>query len=128
MTGIIEHGKGLGHTLGFPTANLRPDGDVAEPNGVYAAAIWLEGEPRPRPCMVNQGTHPTAPGGKPTIEAHLLGYKGDLYGQRVTLQYLRFLRPERRFENLDALIAQLHQDRETTRAALSETGLAWMEP
>ena len=128
ITGTVEHGKELGRQLGFPTANIRPDDAVPCANGVYAAAIWLPGEPRPRPCMINQGTHPTAPEGKPTIEAHLLNYTGDLYGQRIKFQYLRFLRPEQRFDSLEALTAQLRQDRETTRACLDEIGMEWMKP
>lgn len=117
ITGIVERGKRLGRQLGFPTANISPVGNTpALPaNGVYAAAIRLEGEAAPRPCMLNQGVHPTVPEGKPTIEAHLLNYKGDLYGRRVQVEYLHFLRPERRFEDLDALRAQLQRDLDTTR-------------
>ena len=116
VTGVVEHGKGLGHTLGFPTANIRPDGQTHRENGVYAALIWLEGEPLPRPCMINQGSHPTAPAGKPTIEAHILDYHGDLYGRRVRFEYRRFLRPEQRFDSLEALKAQLARDLQSTRA------------
>ena len=127
ITGSIEHGKALGRRLGFPTANIRPDGDVASENGVYAAALWLEGEPRPRRCMVNQGVHPTAPEGKPTVEAHLLDFDGDLYGMRVRLKYLKFLRPERRFDGLDALKAQLSRDLEAARGYLDGLDVAWMQ-
>ena len=116
VTGVVEHGKGLGHTLGFPTANIRPDGQTHRENGGYAALIWLEGEPLPRPCMINQGSHPTAPEGKPTIEAHILDYHGDLYGRRVRFEYRRFLRPEQRFDSLEALKAQLARDLQSTRA------------
>ena len=120
ITGTVEHGRQLGRRLGFPTANLRPDGPApALPaNGVYAAAFWLEGEARARPCMLNQGVHPTVPGGRPTIEAHLLGFDGDLYGRVARVEYLRFLRPERRFDSLDALRAQLGRDAEAVRAWL----------
>ena len=110
VTGVVEHGKGLGHTLGFPTANIRPDGQTHRENGVYAALIWLEGEPLPRPCMINQGSHPTAPEGKPTVEAHIMGFEGDIYGRPVRVEYLRFLRPERRFDSPDALKAQIARD------------------
>ena len=117
IDGVIEHGKGLGHRLGFPTANLRPDGNPDLPaNGVYAASILLEGETLPRPCMLNQGVHPTVPEGKPTIEAHLLDYDGDLYGLRAQVEYLHFLRPEQRFEGVEALVAQLSRDLAATRA------------
>ena len=117
IEGVVEQGKHLGRRLGYPTANIRPEGcyDLPE-NGVYAASIRIAGEPGPRPCMLNQGTHPTAPEGKPTIEAHLLDYEGDLYGLRVRVEYLCFLRPERRFDGLDALKAQLGRDLNDTRA------------
>lgn len=126
VTGVVAHGKALGRRLGFPTANLAPDGPVMSENGVYAAAFWLEGEPLPRRCMVNQGVHPTAPEGLPTIEAHLLDFSGDLYGRRARIEYLRFLRPEHRFDGLDALKAQLRRDLEATRAYLDGLGRAWM--
>jgi len=117
ITGVVEAGKRLGRRLGFPTANIRPD-DMSQAlpvNGVYAAAIWLEGEAGARPCMVNQGVHPTVPDGKPTIEANLLDFRGDLYGRRVRLEYLRFIRPERRFDGLEALTEQLTRDRRSVR-------------
>ena len=113
IEGIVEQGKHLGRSLGFPTANIaarRTEG-AWPPNGVYACAAWIDGERGARPCMLNQGVHPTAPEGKPTIEAHIMGYDGDLYGKRVRVEYLRFLRPERRFDTLQALTAQLRRDR-----------------
>ena len=118
ISGVIVHGKQLGRTLGFPTANLRPDreGAAADRNGVYVATIRLEGYPEPLPCMLNQGCHPTAPGGAPTIEAHILDFSDDVYDLRAEVEYLAFLRPERRFESLDALKAQLRRDLEATRA------------
>ena len=116
IIGKVEPGKQLGRLLGYPTANVRPEGAPVLPeNGVYAASILLEGEVIPRPCMLNKGIHPTVPDGKATIEAHLLDFDGDLYGWRVQLEYLQFLRPERRFEDLDALKAQLRRDLAATR-------------
>ena len=112
----VERGKQLGRRLGFPTANLMPDSPAAlPPNGVYAAAFWIDGEPLAHPCMLNQGVHPTVPEGKPTIEAHLLDYRGDLYGRAVRVEYLHFLRPERRFDALDQLVEQLACDRQDAR-------------
>ena len=113
INGIVEQGKHLGRTLGFPTANVRPD-EPCPPlpiNGVYAAAFWIAGDPRAHVCMLNQGVHPTVPEGKPTIEAHLLHYRGDLYGRRVRVEYLRFIRPERQFNGLEKLTDQLSRDR-----------------
>ena len=125
IEGIVEQGKHLGRTLGFPTANVRPEAVSGEwpENGVYAAALWPEGE-RARLCMLNQGVHPTLPEGKPTIEAHLIDYQGDLYGRPVRVEYLSFLRPERRFSDVEALRAQLLRDREEVCAWLDAAMLA----
>ena len=121
IEGIVEQGKHLGRRLGFPTANIAPRAWTGEwpPNGVYAAALWIDGDARAWPGMLNQGLYPTAPEGKPTVEAHVIGFEGDLYGKPVRVAYLRFLRPERRFESLDALVAQLALDRAQT--------LAWID-
>ena len=117
ITGEIVHGKHLGRTIGFPTANLQPDNpaEVTGQNGVYVAKIEIEGYPGPLPCMLNQGTHPTVPEGPATIEAHILDFGDDIYGLRATIDYLKFLRPEQKFPSLDALKSQLHADLETTR-------------
>ena len=98
IRGIVENGKKLGRTIGFPTANILPDDMKLTPEkGVYVAAIWLEGENRPRACMVNSGVHPTVPDGKPTLEAHILNFSGDIYGKRISLEMLHFVRqPQKR--------------------------------
>lgn len=118
ISGVIVQGKQLGRTIGFPTANLQPDepAPALGENGVYIATIQPEGFPEPLRCMLNQGHHPTAPGGPPTIEAYILDFSGELYGKRAVIEYLAFLRPERRFASLDALREQLTSDREATRA------------
>ena len=117
IEGIVERGKRLGHALGFPTLNVRPERVQGEwpPNGVYVAAVWIGEDVRACPGMLNQGVHPTVPEGKPTVEVHLIGQDRDLYGAAVRVEYLRFLRPERRFADLDALIDQLWRDRAETR-------------
>ena len=128
IDGIVEQGKHLGRRLGFPTANIRPDRIAGEwpENGVYVAALWLEGEARAYLCMLNQGLHPTAPEGKPTVEAHVLDFGGDIYGRAVRVEYLHFLRPEHRFADLEALTAQLNQDRVSAHQwlAAAQAGLA----
>lgn len=118
ITGVIVHGKQLGRTIGFPTANLQPDDPTAvtADNGVYVAKIAVEGYPDPLPCMLNQGSHPTAPEGAPTIEAHILDFGDDIYDRRAEVEYLRFLRPEKKFPSLDALKEQLKSDLESTRS------------
>ena len=121
VKGRIVHGKQLGRTLGFPTANLQPDHmpEVPPQNGVYAAWLYLEEGKLRLPCVLNQGRHPTAPEGPPTIEAHVLDFSGDLYGQRASVEYLRFLRPERKFDSLEALREQIARDGADARAYFS---------
>lgn len=116
IDGIVEQGKHLGRRLGFPTANIAPTAVAGEwpRDGVYAAALWIGGDRLARPGMLNQGAHPTAPEGKPTVEVHLPGFEGDIYGKGVRVEYLRFLRPERRFDGLETLAEQLARDRDET--------------
>lgn len=115
IAGIVEKGKQLGRTLGFPTANIRLNGTYQLPeNGVYQAAMWIQDMEWPLACMLNQGHHPTAPEGKPTIEVHILNFDGDIYGKPVRVRYVGFLRPERRFESLEGLKQQLTRDRAET--------------
>ena len=114
LTGTVEAGKRLGTTLGFPTANVRydPHGRAWPKEGVYVATAQLNGDGRVYVAILNQGHHPTAPGGAPTVEAHLLGFGGGaLYGRRITLRYQQYLRPETKFPTLAALQKQLERDR-----------------
>ena len=117
IEGVVARGKRLGRVLGFPTANVRAERVLGEwlPNGVYVAAMWVQPEVRARLGMLNQGVHPTAPEGPPTVEVNLLDFDRDLYGRSVRVEYLCFLRPETRFDDLDALKAQLARDREQVR-------------
>lgn len=118
ISGEIMHGKQLGRTLGFPTANLDwPETKALPPRGVYAALAWIEGE-----CYgaaLNIGRHPTVPEGAPTLEAHLLDCNRELYGKPMRLELVEFLRGERRFESLDALKAQVATDIRHARERLA---------
>ena len=94
ISGVVATGKRIGRTLGFPTANILPDeGSVLpEQNGVYAAVLTLE-DGRALPCVLNKGRHPTLPEGAATVEAFIFDFAGDLYGQRVRVDFRAFLRP-----------------------------------
>lgn len=114
LTGQVVPGKQLGSRLGFPTANIAydPHSRLWPKEGVYVGIAALENDDRRYLAILNQGRHPTAPGGMPTVEAHLLGYPNvPLYGRSLTLTYRAFLRPETTFESLDALKHQLAGDR-----------------
>ncbi|MCC8121867.1 MAG: riboflavin biosynthesis protein RibF [Oscillospiraceae bacterium] len=120
LTGQVRHGKKLGSRLGFPTLNLSlPEGSVAPPFGVYATQVWVEGQVYP--AAANLGVRPTVDdGGTVTVEGTLLNFQGNLYGKQVRMEFLRFLRPERRFPNLEALRAQVLQDIQTTGAFFAQ--------
>lgn len=123
LTGLVVPGKQLGTKLGFPTANIAydPQSRAWPREGVYAGVASIEGEERRYVAILNQGRHPTAPGGIPTVEAHLLGYpERPLYGLRLTLCYRAFLRPETTFPSLDALREQLARDRRNALAWATE--------
>ena len=74
------------------------------------------GDGRALPCVLNKGRHPTLPEGAATVEAYALGFQGDLYGQRVRVDFCTFLRPETRFAGKEALRAQIARDAESARA------------
>ena len=110
IEGAIVRGRRLGHALGFPTANLRPERVEGEgPDGVYAAWFELDGERLP--CMLNIGSHPTLPGGGRSFEAHIFADVGELYGRRAAVETVEYLRGEVRFPSPEALRAQLEADR-----------------
>ena len=117
ITGVVAAGKRIGRTLGFPTANILPDEGCALPsqNGVYAALLTLA-DGRALPCVLNKGRHPTLPEGAATVEAFVLDFTGDLYGQRVRVDFRAFLRPEARFPGKDELRAQIARDAQNARA------------
>lgn len=112
LTGTVVDGNRLGRTIGFPTANINPDPTLAIPaDGVYAAtAILSDGSKHP--AMVNIGRRPTVRRGEQrTIEAHVINWKGDLYGSQIGLDFTSRLRDEVRFNSIEALRAQLEKDR-----------------
>ena len=111
MTGEVAHGKGLGSRIGVPTANLRlPYRAQLPANGVYAAeAILPDGSVHK--AVVNIGVRPTVDtNGEKSIEAHIIGFNGDIYGQRLTLKLIRKLRDEKRFDSLEGLQRQIQED------------------
>ena len=118
ILGTVEEGKHLGKSLGFPTANLSAHSEQFPPNGVYAAEGLLAGE-KVR-GVVNLGVRPTVADGPPqrVLEFHLFDIDRDLYGEEIELRFLRYLRPEKKFENLAALREQIARDVVEARRAL----------
>jgi riboflavin kinase/FMN adenylyltransferase len=116
LRGIVQHGDKRGRTLGFPTANIVPDNRLVYPgNGIYAcrAALEIDGEWQWWPAAVNIGVRPTFVTGRGVlIEAYIIGYEGDCYGQELRLVFLRRIRGEKRFDSVDALVEQMGRDTE----------------
>jgi riboflavin kinase/FMN adenylyltransferase len=109
IDGTVVEGKRRGRELGFPTANLRTANELIPPHGVYATTVTIDGIVHA--ALTNIGVNPTFGEGAPTtIETYLLRYSGDLYGRQVRLGFVLRLRDERRFDDVDALKAQMEAD------------------
>ena len=117
IRGLVTHGAGRGAGIGVPTANLDDIDTVIPADGVYAVLATLEGRSSPIPAACNIGPNPTFGEQIRKVEAHLIDYQGDLYGQTVELDILRRLRPTRRFAGLDDLLGQIRLDIEQAREA-----------
>jgi riboflavin kinase / FMN adenylyltransferase len=111
LTGTVIQGQQLGRTLGFPTANLNVSAEKFIPlRGVYQVQVDSPGFTQPQLGVMNIGIRPTVAGTVQTIEVHLLDWSGDLYGHTITVHLEQFLRPEQKFESLEALKAQIQLD------------------
>lgn len=118
LSGEVVHGDHRGRTIGFPTANIAVWEERALPgNGVYACWAYV-GDAR-HMAVTNVGVRPTFNGDQLMVEAHLLDYAGDLYGQAVRLDFVAQLRPEQRFKGVEQLVAQIHQDAAGARKILT---------
>ncbi len=118
LTGRVISGRGLGRTLGTPTANLACENDLLPPYGVYAAkAVTKDGSWL---AVVNIGVRPTVEGHHVTVEPWLLDFSGDLYGEEIYLELHKFLRPERKFPDLQALREEIFRNGEQTKVYFRE--------
>lgn len=114
LTGTVVAGQQLGRRLGIPTANLRFPEELAVPRfGVYACRVKLDGVYHP--AVTNIGTRPTVSGSGITVEPWILDYSGDLYGKEITLEFHFFLRPEKKFDSLQDLQAEIRRNADQTR-------------
>ncbi|WP_395666128.1 bifunctional riboflavin kinase/FAD synthetase [Methylocella sp.] len=109
-------GQKIGRTIGFPTANLAPGPSFRLREGVYAVRVEIDGVLRDG--VANYGRRPTVGESAPLLEIHVFDFDGDLYGARVEVFFVGWLRGERKFPSLDALRAQIAEDAETARARL----------
>jgi riboflavin kinase/FMN adenylyltransferase len=120
ITGPVVHGDGRGHAINIPTANIKiPAAKVLPAYGIYACRAWVDGVSHPAATSI--GVRPTffrSDPPAPTIEAHLLDFERDLYGQQVKLEFLEYLRPEEKYSSVQALVEQIQMDIAQTRMKL----------
>ncbi len=116
LTAPVLHGRGFGHTAGVPTVNqVFAESGILPRSGVYACRVRFS-DGAAVAAVANVGVCPTFGGdGDIHCETHLIDYAGDLYGERVTVEFLRFLRPEKRFRTAEELYAQVKEDIEDAR-------------
>ena len=119
IAGRVVRGQQLGRTLGYPTANIRFGGKTPALSGIYATWVHGVGD-RPMPSVSSLGTRPTVDGVEPLLEAHLFDFDGDLYGRRIEVEFVAKLRDEEKFDDLPALVAQMHRDAAQARALLTK--------
>jgi riboflavin kinase/FMN adenylyltransferase len=118
LEGVVVRGDSRGRELGFPTANLQTAPHAAVPaDGVYAARLVRRGAPAAE-AAVSIGTNPTFAGRERRVEAYVLDFDGDLYGERLALDFVVRLREQRRYDGVDPLVEQIRRDIADARAAL----------
>lgn len=122
LSGEVVMGAQRGRTLGFPTANLEVRPERAVPsNGVYAVYAVLGSERYP--AVANIGVRPSFDNGQRTVETHILDFEQNIYGCDLVVEFVARLRAERRFEDIDDLVAQIEQDSQAARQLLSDAAV-----
>ena len=117
--GEVVHCKGIGKSLGFPTANIFPEEDkVLPPFGVYAARVEIDGATYD--AVVNVGVNPTVENGNvPKMEVNILDFNEDIYGKRIKILFYKIIRTEKKFSNIDELKCQIEKDVKNAKKCLT---------
>ncbi|MFG1420627.1 bifunctional riboflavin kinase/FAD synthetase [Roseixanthobacter liquoris] len=113
----VIHGDKRGRDLGFPTANLAMPEGTQLAFGIYAVRAWFDG--RAVDGVASYGRRPTFDNGRPLLEVHLFDFSGDLYGRELDVAFHGYLRPELKFDDIDALIVQMNKDSAAARLVLA---------
>jgi riboflavin kinase/FMN adenylyltransferase len=122
MRGRVVGGQRLGRKLGYPTANLRLARRRPPFDGIFAVRARAGTGPEPAPWLggvASLGTRPTVGGRELLLEVHLFDFAGDLYGRELEVEFVARLRDELRFDDMDAMVEQIHRDAANARAALA---------
>ncbi len=117
ITGEVIHGEKRGRDLGYPTANIRLDANCGLKHGIYAVRV---GRGKDRiDGVASFGRRPTFDNGAPLLEVFLFDFKGDLYGERLDVAFIGFIREELKFSDVESLIRRMDQDSQAARAQLA---------
>src|SRR3972149_6466040 len=117
MSGKVVKGRNVGKELGFPTAKLAARAERIPADGVYAAWVVVSG--KRHGAVVNIGVAPTFGGKSRCVEVHIFGFKGNIYGKKIEVEFVRRLRGERTFKSKEALITQIRKDSERAEKILA---------
>lgn len=122
IIGEVEHGKKIGRTIGFPTANLKVFNKIYPPRGIYGVEVLIEGETNLRDGLLNIGFNPTIPNEFPklTVEVFILDFNEDIYDKELLVKVKKYLRPEKKCNSLEELKELIHNDVSTWRRYLGE--------
>jgi riboflavin kinase / FMN adenylyltransferase len=123
VAGTVVQGDQRGRDLGFPTANIRLDPSCGLKHGIYAVRIGIGGVIRDG--VASFGTRPTFDNGAPLLEVHLFDFSGDLYGAPMDVAFIGWIRPELKFDTVDALVRRMDDDARLARAALARNPAAF---
>ena len=116
-TSQVIHGEARGRGLGYPTANMRLDPSTALRHGIYAVRAAFDG--KRHDGVASFGRRPTFDNGAPLLETFLFDFNGDLYGKTLDIAFISFIRPEAKFDSIEALIRQMDDDSAKAKAALA---------
>lgn len=122
IIGEVEHGKKIGRTIGFPTANLKVFNKIYPPRGIYGVEVLIEGENRLRHGLLNIGFNPTIPNEFPklSVEVYILDFDEDIYGKELLVKIVKYNRPEKKCNSLEELKKLIHDDVVAWRVYLEE--------
>ncbi len=121
LTGPVIHGAKLGRQLGFPTANLAVDPSCRLRHAIYAVEVAIEGQRlkgQRLKGVASFGRRPTIDNGPPLLEVYIFDFDADIYGKEIEVFFIDFLRPELKFDSLEALVAQIGRDEIAARGKL----------
>jgi riboflavin kinase/FMN adenylyltransferase len=118
VAGKVVGGAKRGTVLGYPTANIPLPRGTALAHGIYAVHTWVDGKAHDGAAYL--GTRPTFDNGMPVLEVFLFDFKGDLYGHDIEVEFVGFVRDDRKFDNAQALIRQMEEDVTKARKMLEE--------